>query len=96
MAMLRNFIQSFYGLFIENLLPSKFTEAFLTNTLLAQVANHVLFHLSGTNTSTLNDESEGVPLKDVEYKSLQYLAGFVIRKLYSSFRYNKKRNNLFS
>ena len=48
MAMLRNFIQSFYGLFIENLLPSKFTEAFLTNTLLAQVANHVLIHLSGT------------------------------------------------
>ena len=61
---------------------------FLTNTLLAQVANHVLFHLSGTNTSTLNDES---PLKDVEYKSLQYLTGFVIRKLYSSFRYNKEK-----
>ena len=89
------FYSKFYGSFIENLLPSKFTEAFLTNTLLAQVANHVLFHLSGTNKSTLNDEREGVPLKDVEYKSLQYLAGFVIRKLYSSFRYNKKRNNLF-
>ena len=88
------FYSKFYGLFIENWLPSKFTEAFLTNTLLAQVANHVLFHLSGTNTSTLNDESEGVPLKNVEYKSLQYLAGFVIRKLYSSFHY-KKRNNLF-
>ena len=79
------FYSKFYG----------FTEAFLTNTLLLQVANHVLFHLSATNTSTLNDESKGVPLKDVEYKSLQYLAGIVIRKLYSSFRYNKKRNNLF-
>ena len=80
------FYSKFYDLFIENLLPSKFTKAFLTNTLLAQVANHVLFYLSGTNTSTLNDESEGVPLKDVEYKRLQYLAGFVIRNLYSSFR----------
>ena len=80
------FYSKFYGLFIENLLPSMFAETFLTNTWPAQVANHVLFHISGTNTSMLNDESEGVLLKDVEYKSLPYLAGYVIRKLYSSFR----------
>ena len=30
------------------------------------------------------------PLKDVEYKSLQYFAGFVIRKLYSSLLQQEK------
>ena len=41
------FYSAFYALFLDNILPRKFEDKILTNTLLAEVANEVLIHLSG-------------------------------------------------
>ena len=73
------FYSMFYALFIDNLLPSKFNDRSLTNTLLSEVANEMLIHLSGKNVNVTGKKDQDIPEK--EMKSLQYLAGFVIHKL---------------
>ena len=41
------FYSYFYALFLNNLLPSKFDDKTLTNTLMSELANEILVHLSG-------------------------------------------------
>ena len=87
------FYSSFMALLIENLLPTKFEEMYITNTLLMEVANVVLNHLSGNNIENLVLVEETTPLSDREYKSLQYLAGFILHKLSSKFQCSAKRKS---
>ena len=55
----KKFYSQFYGLLYENLLPSKFEDVLLTNTLLTEVANQILKELSGSkyNTSSFSEIS---------------------------------------
>ena len=41
------FYSGFYGLLLDNLLPSKFEDETVTNILMIEAANHILIHLSG-------------------------------------------------
>ena len=41
------FYSGFYGLLLDNLLPSKFEDENVTNILMTEAANHILIHLSG-------------------------------------------------
>ena len=86
------FYSGFFSLLVVNVLPSKFDESFVTNTLMSEVANILLNHLSGAeNLNLTNKEPE--PLLAKEEKILQYLAGFILHKLYSQFRYSGKGRN---
>ena len=89
------FYSSFYSLFMDNLLPEKL-ERTDTYTLLAEVANHVLIHLSGTNIGTIEQKTEIPSMPDKELKSLQYLSGFILHKLHSKFRFSKNCNTDFN
>jgi len=89
------FYSKFYALFLDNILPRKFDDKTVTNTLLAEVANEVLAYLSGNNVmGPEGDVSVGVSEK--ELKSLQYLAGYVIHKLYTKFRFSKNSASVFN
>ena len=88
------FYSMFYALFIDNLLPSKFNDRSLTNTLLSEVANEMLIHLSGKNVNVTGKKDQDIPEK--EMKSLQYLAGFVIHKLYTKFRFSRNSASIFN
>ena len=89
------FYSQFYSLFTNNLLPEKF-ERTDTNTLLAEVANHMLVHLSGTNIAIHHEPTKINSLSDKEIKSLQYLSGFILHKLHSKFRFSKSCNHVFN
>ena len=41
------FYSYLYALFLNNLLPTKFDDKTLTNTLMSELANKILVHLSG-------------------------------------------------
>ena len=83
------FYSGFFSLLVVNVLPSKFDESFVTNTLMSEVANLLLNHLSG-GVENLDVTKEPEPLSAKEEKSLQYLAGFILHKLYSKFLYSGK------
>ena len=85
------FYSQFYGLLYENLLPSKFEDVLLTNTLLTEVANQILKELSGSkyNTSSISEISLSNIFSDNELSIIQYLAGYVVQKLYSKFKFSK-------
>ena len=55
-------------------------------TILAEVANEVLVHLSGSNTIAIEPEKILLIIPEIEIKNLQYLAGFVVPKLYTNFQ----------
>ena len=82
------FCSGFFSLLVVNVLPSKFDEPFVTNTLMSEVANLLLNHLSGVEDLDVSKDPE--PLSAKEEKSLQYLAGFILHKLYSKFLYSGK------
>lgn len=85
-----DFYANFYGLLKDNLLPSKFEDTTLSNIILTELANHVLIHLSG-NDKVVDSVTEAVtPISENEQKSLQYVAGFIVHKLYTKFRFSKK------
>ena len=89
------FYSGFYSLLLDNVLPSKFDETPDTNALMAEVATHLLIHLSGDKLECLEISHKPKPLSEKENKSLQYLAGFILHKLYSKFLYSttiNKRN----
>ena len=91
------FYCQYFGLLTDNLLSSKFKDGFISNTLLQEVANEILSHLSGTNvhpTEEIEPIASGI-ICEVELKSLQYLAGFVIHKLYNRFRFSRNSNSVF-
>ena len=72
------FYSYFYALFLHNLLPPKFDDKTLTNTLMSELANEILDHLSGCKHLELEPKDCSLPEK--ELKTLQYLAGFCIHK----------------
>ena len=81
------FYSYFYALFLNNLLPTKFDDKTLTNTLMSELANEILVHLSGCKHLELEPKDCSLPEK--ELKTLQYLAGFCINKLYTKFRFSR-------
>ena len=83
------FFSMFFGLMKDNLLPNHFSETRITNALMQEVCVAILNHLSDNK---LNDTTVGVkpvPVSDKEMNSLEYLAGFVIHKLYKKLKYSK-------
>jgi hypothetical protein len=93
------FYSQFFTLLQENLLPSKFDHRSVTNALMAEVSTEILIHLSSSN-AIKPETSQNLPLlSENELKSLQYLAGFVIHKLYVRFHFSKNNcdfNNICS
>ena len=69
-------------MFTNNLLPEKFE---ITDTLLAEVANHMLVHLSGTNIAIHHEPTKINSLSDKEIKSL-----------HSKFRFSRSCNHVFN
>ena len=72
-------------------MPLKFEDVLLTNTLLTEVANHILKDLSGSkhNSSSKSEISSSNIFSDKELSIIQYLAGYVVQKLYSRFKFSK-------
>ena len=66
----------FFSSLVVNVLPSNFDKSFLTNTLMSEVANFLLNHLSGAENLNVT-KKEPKPLSATEEKSLQYLPGFI-------------------
>ena len=87
------FYSYFYALFINNLLPPKFDDKTLTNTLMPELANEILVHLSGCKHLELEPKNCSLPEK--ELKTLHYLAGFCIHKLYRKFRFSRNSARAF-
>eukprot|EP00112_Aurelia_sp_Birch-Aquarium-sp1_P007430 Seg181.7 transcript_id=Seg181.7/GoldUCD/mRNA.D3Y31 product="hypothetical protein" protein_id=Seg181.7/GoldUCD/D3Y31 len=87
------FYSGFFSLLVVNVLPSKFEETFVTNTLMSEVANLLLSHLSGVENLDGTKEPESLSVK--EEKSLQYLAGSILHKLYSKFLYSTKGRSTY-
>ena len=88
------FYSGFFSLLVVNVLPSKFDKSFVTNTLMSEVANLLLNHLSGVENLVLDVTKAPEPLSAKEEKSLQYLAGFILHKLYSKFLYSGKGKSI--
>ena len=87
------FYSYFYALFLNNLLPPNFDGMTLTNTLMSEIANEILVHLSGCKHLELEPKDCSLPEK--ELKTLQYLAGFCIHKLYTKFRFSRNSARAF-
>ena len=88
-----DYYSNLYGLLQENLLPKKFSgEITLTNILLPEVGNHILIHLSTKKVHYDNPtiKYDSVKLSERELKSLQYIVGSVVHKLYSKSKFSKK------
>ena len=80
-------------------MPEKFSDMTLANTLMAEVSTAILFHLSGKNSATDITNKEQCTqnkLGDNEMKSLQYLSGYIIHKLYTKFRFSKNSASKFN
>ena len=87
-----NYYSNFYGLLQENLLPKKFGgDITLTNILLPEVCNHILMHLSTKKIHYDNPaiKYDSLRLSERELKSLQYIVGYIVHKLYSKFKFSK-------
>ena len=83
------FYSNFFSLLVTNVLPSKFDDASVTNTLMSELANIFLNHLSGVEIVSIAAKEPTKSLSEKEQKSLQYLSGFILHKLYSKFLYSK-------
>ena len=81
------FYSYFYSLFLNNLLPPTFGDKTRRNTLMSELANEILVHLSGCKHLELEPKDCSSP--ENELKTLQYLAGFCIHKLYAKFRFSR-------
>ena len=94
------YYMNFYGLLHENLLPKKFErDITVTNILLSEIANHILIYYakSGRGTDDIKNDcsnSDYSAISEREIKSLEYIAGYVIHKLYKRFKFTKKRRIL--
>ena len=75
------FYSGFYGLLLDNLLPSKFEDETVTNILMTEAANYILIHLSGGSEHVRADR---------DFKSLQYIAGYIVHKMYTKFKFSNK------
>ena len=87
------FYSGFYGLLLDNLLPSKFEDETVTNILMTEAANHILIHLSGgSDIVSLQPPSKKLEHvhADRDFKSLQYIAGYIVHKMYTKFKFSNK------
>ena len=87
------FYSGFYGQLLDNLLPSKFEDETVTNILMTQPANHILIQLSGGSDIVSlqpppSPKSEHV-LADRDFRSLQYIAGYIVHRMYTKFKFSK-------
>ena len=78
---------------MDNLLPSKFEDETVTNNLLTEAANHILIHLSGgsdivSHQPPSSKKAEHI-LAERDFKSLQYIAGYIVHKMYTKFKFSK-------
>jgi hypothetical protein len=89
------FYSLFFGLMSDNLLPKHFDDLGVSNTLMQEVANDVLIHLSGKNEEQNLLETKPT-IHEKEMRSLEYLAGFVIHKLFKKYRFSKNCNSVFN
>lgn len=84
------FYAEFYGLLIKNLLPSKFDNISISNILMTEVANHILVYLLNdeehTTSPSLYSSKQVNGISDKENKCLQYISGYIVRKLHNKFR----------
>ena len=60
---------------------------------MSELANEILVHLSGCKHLELEPKDCSLPEK--ELKTLQYLAGFCIHKLYTKFRFSRNSDSAF-
>ena len=89
-----NYYSHFYDLLQENLLPKQFGgDITLRDILLPEVGNHILMYLSTKKVHYDNPtiKYDSVKLTERELKSLQYIVGYVVLKLYSKFKFSKKK-----
>ena len=94
-----NYYAILYSLLQENLLPKKFGgDISLTNILLPEVGNHILMHLSTKKVHYDNPtiKYDSAKLSEKELKSLQYIVGYVVYKLYSKFKFSKNIDCVYS
>ena len=89
----KKFYSGFYGLLLDNVLTLKFEDETLTNILMTEAANHILIHLSGGSDIVSlqpppSKKSEHV-LAERDFKSLQYIAGYIVHKMYTKFKFSK-------
>ena len=87
------FYCSFYGLLQDNLLPNKFgRDITLTNILLAEIGNHLHLHCK------LHENPLSTPkiISERDQKSLQYIARYVVHKLYTKFKFSKNKDSEYS
>ena len=81
------------------MLPEKFGgDITLINILLPEVGNHISTHLS---TKKVHEGNSTIKRDSVKYsvrelKSLQNTVGYVIRKLYSYFKFSKNKDCIYS
>ena len=92
------FYSNFYGLLQNNLLPQKFGGGItITNILLTEIANHILSLRSNSRYQLLEKGSSTLPtISERELKSLQYIAGYVVHKLYKKYRFCKNKNSEYN
>ena len=89
------FYSQFYGLLVDNLLSQIFDCTTDANVILTEVGNHILLHLSSKDTKTVPAVKPS-SITDKELKCLQYVAGFVLHKLHSKFKFAKKWSSSFN
>ena len=89
----------FYGLLQDDLLPNKFGADIitLTNILLAEIGNHLLSFFSKSECK-LHKNPLSVPkiISERDQKSLQYIVGYVVHKLYTKFKFSRNKDSEYS
>ena len=92
------FFSSFYGLLQENLLPQKFNgDITVTNILMQEIANHLFISFSKSKSECKTGKpdrstSKVISIRDI--KALQYIAGYVIHKLYQKFKLKANKKSM--
>ena len=89
------FYCSFYGLLQDNLLPNKFVgDITLIDILLAEIGNHLLSFFRKSECK-LHGNPLSTPkiISEIAQKSLHYIAGYVVHKLYSKFKFSNNKNS---
>ena len=84
----------FFTLFLDNLLPEKFSDMTLTNTLMAEVSTAILFHLSGKNSATYISSKEQCTQNKLDDNEMK--TGYIIHKLYTKCRFLKNSASKFN
>ena len=73
------------------MLSGKFDDITLSNILLIEVANDMLIHFSGSDVVDVGIHQSSYDLSEKDLKTLQYIASFVVHKLYVIFRLKSRK-----